>query len=225
MIAIIAAMDEELNEIKDLMSSFRIETIRGIDFLIGVLNSKEVLIFKSGVGLTNAAMRASIACDHFDLSEILNIGTAGGIAENVKVLDVIISTRITYHELDLSVFANPRNFSDANQFVYKADERLIAIASALSDNALVGPMVSGNQFISKVDQITDIEKYYPEALCADMEAAAIAQVADYFKIPFIILRSISDHVKHLDNHLSFEAYLKKASKRSADFAYKFVGEL
>ncbi len=226
MIAIIGAMEEEVNEIAKLMSSQTRKTINGVEFIEGLLNQKAVLVFLSGVGLTNAAMRLTHAINHFVIDGVVNIGTAGGIGDQVQVLDVIISTKVTYHEFDISVFGNPRDFSDKNRFVYKADESYIKLAkSCIDDRCLVGPMVSGNQFISQADQIKSIETFYPEALCADMEAAAIAQVADFFKIPFIILRSISDHVKHPDNNLNFEAYLQKASKRSAEFVYQFVGEL
>ncbi len=226
MIAIIGAMDEEVSELLKLLDSPQKQLINSVEFTTGKLNGKEALVFQSGVGLTNAAMRTTMAFDHFDIEGVVNIGTAGGLRDDVQVLDVIISTKVTYHEFDITVFGNPRDFSDDNRFVYKADKRYIDLAQKLiHDRVLLGPMVSGNQFISEINQIKSIEKYYPESLCADMEAASIAHVCDFFNKPFIILRSISDHVKHSDNNLSFEEYLQKASKRSAEFVYKFVKEL
>lgn len=226
MIAIIGAMDEEVLELTRLMSSKTSQKINDVEFITGKLNKKDILVFQSGIGLTNAAMRTTMAFDHFEIDGVVNIGTAGGLGNEVKVLDIIISTKVTYHELDISVFGNPRSFVDDNRFLYKADQHYIELAQRLiHDRVLIGPMVSGNQFISEINQIENIEKYYPETLCADMEAAAIAQVCDFFKKPFIILRSISDHVKHSDNNLSFEEYLQKASKRSAEFVFQFVAEL
>ncbi len=226
MIAIIGAMDEEVSELVKLMDTSEIKAINGVDFIIGKLNQKEVCVFQSGIGLTNAAMRTTMAFDHFDISGVVNIGTAGGIGNTVEVLDVIISTKVTYHEFDISVFGNPRSFSDDNRFLYHADSNYIKLAQeCIDDRVLLGPMVSGNQFISEESQIQNIEKYYPESLCADMEAASVAHVSSFYKKPFIILRSISDHVKHHDNNLSFEEYLQKASKRSAEFVYKFVAKL
>lgn len=226
MIAIIGAMEEEVLEITKLIENQSKKTIKDVDFIEGSLNNKAVVVFLSGIGLTNAALRLTLALDHFEIDGVVNIGTAGGIGNEVQVLDVIISTKVAYHEFDISVFGNPRSFSDDNRFCYKADSNYIELAQTLiKDRTLIGPMVSGNQFISEVKQIESIEKYYPEALCADMEAAAIAHVSSFFNCPFIILRSISDHVKHPDNNLSFEAYLQKASKRSAEFVYNFVGAL
>ena len=226
MIAIIGAMDEEVAEVFKLMDTKETQTISGIDFVLGTLNHKDVCVFQSGVGLTNAAMRTTIAFENFDIEGLVNIGTAGGLGDHVEILDVIISTKVAYHEFDITVFGNPRDFSDDNRFCYKANQEYINIAKeCIEDRVLVGPMVSGNQFISKLEQIENIEKYYPETLCADMEAASIAHVCDFYQKPFIILRSISDHVKHHENNLSFEEYLQEASKRSAEFVYKFLAKL
>jgi adenosylhomocysteine nucleosidase len=223
MIAIIGAMDEEVKAIYDRMEAVERLTIFDLEIIKGQLNKKEVILFKSGVGLTNAAISTSLVLSHYPIESVINIGTAGGIHKDVKVLDVIISSMVTYHDVDISVFGNPRSFSNENRFVYHADEKLVMLAQTiLKENIHVGPMVSGHQFISMPQQITDIEHHYPEALCVDMEAAAIAHTSAYFKIPFIILRSISDHVKSDENKISFETYLLKASQRSAQFTFDFV---
>jgi len=126
--------------------------------------------------------------------------------------------------MDISVFGNPRSFSSENRFVFNADPYYIEKAKTLiGDRVLVGPMVSGNQFISEESQVKTILTYYPSAICVEMEAAAIAHVAAEFKVPFIILRSISDLVIHPKNEMSFETYLHKASDRSAQLCFDFVG--
>lgn len=223
MIAIIGAMDEEVQAILILMKNVEKKEIFKIELYQGLLNQKEVILFKSGIGLTNAAISSTLIFSHFPIKSVINIGTAGAIHSDVKVLDVIVSSQVTYHDLDISPFGNPRSFSHENRFVYHADAHYVEIAKTLiHKNVHVGAIVSGHQFISKTSQIEEIEAYYPEALCVEMEAASIAQTCSHFKIPFIILRSISDHVKSHENNLSFTEYLQKASQRSAQFAYNFV---
>lgn len=223
MIAIIGAMDEEIQAIYERMQKVEKQSIYQLEVYLGVLNNKEVILFKSGVGLTNAAISTSLVLSHYPIKSVINIGTAGAIHEDVKVLDVVVSTLVTYHDIDISPFGNPRSFSVDNRFVYRADEKLVAMAQKLIEkNVHVGPIVSGNQFISNAQQVKEIETYYPEALCVEMEAASIAQCCAYFSIPFIILRSISDHVKSHENSIGFSEYLKKASQRSAKFTFDFV---
>ena len=48
-----------------------------------------------------------------------------------------------------------------------------------------------------------------------MEAGAVGQVATSFKIPFVIVRSLSDVVHHEGNQMEFSSYVSKASAQSA----------
>ena len=63
------------------------------------------------------------------------------------------------------------------------------------------------------------EKFEADAI--EMEAASIAQVCYLDKIPFIILRSISDNPNG-KNKITFEQYLELASKKCAEILEKFI---
>lgn len=223
MYAIVGAMQEEVAAIKQKMRNIQSKTIGPVEFTSGELGGQSVLLYHSGVGLSMAAMSTGIACSNFDLKGILNVGTAGGLHPDLKVLDQVISTKITYHEMDITPFGNPRDFSDHNRYVFNSDETFIQVARQLIDqNVMIGPMVSGNQFIYAQSQVDAIQAHYPEAICVEMEGAAIAHVASQFKVPFIVLRSISDHVLAPSNEMSFETYLHLASERSALLCERFL---
>jgi adenosylhomocysteine nucleosidase len=83
-------------------------------------------------------------------------------------------------------------------------------------------MVSGDQFIHRKEQVDDILNHFPTVNCVEMEAAAIAQVCSHYHIPFVVIRSLSDIAVKDDNHLSFEAYLSIAAKRSAMWVEKAI---
>ena len=55
----------------------------------------------------------------------------------------------------------------------------------------------------------------------EMEGAAIAQVCYLDKIPFIVIRSISD-TPNGNNEITFEEFLKLASKRCAGLLYELL---
>jgi adenosylhomocysteine nucleosidase len=55
-----------------------------------------------------------------------------------------------------------------------------------------GLVVSGDQFISNLAQRDDLRARLPDALAAEMEGAAVAQVCFDFKVPFAAVRVISD---------------------------------
>ena len=56
----------------------------------------------------------------------------------------------------------------------------------------VGVIVSGDQFISQPNQKRQILADVPEALCCEMEGAAVAQVCFELKIPYVVVRVVSD---------------------------------
>jgi len=140
---------------------------------------------------------------------------------------MVIPDRLTYHDFDISTFGNERNFGSKNRFIYEADKTMLELFKSLlsTENVWYGPLVSGNQFISTQAQLDEIKSHYPEAEACEMEGTALANVASEYKIPFIIIRSLSDIVLHPDNSMTFDQYLVKASKRSAQLCANFVGLL
>ncbi len=224
MIAIIGAMDEEVSALLNLMDNVRVESIGNVNFYHGTLNSKEVVLFKSGIGLSMAAMSTSICLSHYSIEGVINIGTAGGLKDNQQVLDIVVSDKITYHDFDITPFGNTRDFSNKNRYVFNSNEIFVEKFKSLNkdERVWIGPLVSGNQFIYNDEQINTITKHFPEALAVEMEGAAIAHVCSEFKCPFIVIRSISDLVRNPKNEMTFDEYLHKASERSAKFCFNFM---
>ncbi len=226
MIAIIAAMEEEVNAICQRMDKVEKHTIRNVKFYEGKLSGKEVVTMQSGVGKVSAAMSTTLLLDHYEVDCVVNIGTAGGLLESQEVLDVVISTKVAHHDVDVSAFNWPRGF-DQDKTCYKADEKCVELIKSIieeKDRVWVGPIASGDSFISTAAQVNEIKKYYPEAMCAEMEAAAVAQVCNLFNKPFVVVRSLSDITLVKDNHLTFNEYVVLASERSALWCDKFVAK-
>lgn len=224
MLAIIGAMQEEVDEILALMESYEEKNISNIKHYHGFLNNVEVLILLSGVGKVSAALSLTVMLEHYKIEGIINIGTAGGLKEDEEVMDVVIATKVAYHDFDISPFGVERSFN-SDRYVYNCDKRLTEIVNELiseNDRVHVGPMISGDQFIYKKEQLDFFKSNYPEAICAEMEAGGIAQVCEHYNKPFVVIRSLSDITLRNDNHLTFDEYVKLASKRSAAWCYKLV---
>lgn len=227
MYAIVGAMDEEVAALLHRMQDVEVKSIGPVDFSFGKLGNKEVVLFKSGIGLSMAAMSTSICLSHFKVDALVNIGTAGGLKEYQNVLDIVVSDKITYHDFDITPFGNERNFTSRNRYVFNSDVHMIEIFKQLNFNHAVwiGPIVSGNQFIHSNEQLEVIERFYPEAIAAEMEGASIAHVCASFACPFIVIRSLSDIARQAQNNLTFDEYLHQASERSASFTEEFVRKL
>lgn len=62
---------------------------------------------------------------------------------------------------------------------------------------------------------------FPDSACSEMEGAAVAQVANVFNIPFVILRSLSDVVVHEGNPVEFSKFAKSSSDAVARYLETF----
>ena len=142
------------------------------------------------------------------------------------MLDVVISTRIAHH--DVNVPGWNHGFGPDNPCCFSADERYIQAAGEViqeQDRAWIGPVASGDCFVNTPEQVERILRDYPQALCAEMEAASIAQVCAHYGVPFVVVRSLSDITLKEGNEMTFEEYAQKASARSANWCEKLVVKL
>lgn len=198
MLAIIGAMDEEVSRIKEVMTDVTIEKRAGMEFYKGKLAGKDAVVVRCGIGKVNAGMCAQILVDCYQADVMINTGIAGSLQAKIDIGDIVLSEDALQHDMDATGFGYPIGvIPRMEQSVFKADEKLIAIAEAACKKVNpeigvhVGRVVSGDQFISdKVKKNWLIENF--NGYCCEMEGAAIAQAAYLNQVPFLIVRAISD---------------------------------
>ena len=226
-IGIIAAMKEEMQEIKNKMMSIEEIKHKNVTFYIGKINNKNCVLVQSGVGKVNAARITQLLIDKFDIKEIINVGSAGAIKEEINYGDIVIGKELVQHDFDITAFGHKRGYiTDLGRKFY-SDKLLVNRAyevikniSNFEYNVFIGNIASGDIFFTNMSDAKDLIKEF-NTDCVEMEGAAIAQVCYLEKIPFICIRSISDSPNG-NNNIEFDKYLQMASKRCADFLEEFV---
>ncbi len=222
MIAILAAMDIELEALKALMSDITYKSIKSVEVIFGKLDGHDVILAKSGVGKVEAAIRTVIILEEFDVELLIDIGSSGSLKEEIGVGSVIIPSVLAYHDLDVPDW--PKDFQDLRH-VFHPDSRLLRIAERLGgDDCHILPHVTGDAFIYRQDQWEKILKEYPSAASVEMEATAIANAATILDVPFIIIRAISDVVIKEGSEVVYDEFLQHAAERSAIFCKRFIKE-
>ncbi|MBS5793639.1 MAG: 5'-methylthioadenosine/adenosylhomocysteine nucleosidase [Lachnospirales bacterium] len=198
-IGIIGAMEEEIENIKPYIDIISTKNIVGLDFYMGKMGGNNVVLVRSGIGKVNAAVCSQVLIDLYAVDYIINVGVAGAINKDLKIGDVVIATDTMHHDMDTTYFGDdigiiPRMEESA----FKADNELIEIALksssdvAENNNVVTGRIVSGDQFLCDIEKKNKIWSHF-KASCVDMESAAIGQACYLNKIPFCIIRSISDN--------------------------------
>ena len=224
---IIAAMEEEKKEIENIMTDKEWIKIYELNFINGKINNTEVVLVEAGVGKVNAARTTQILLDNFKVDAIINVGSAGSSNDELEIGDIVIGSRIVQHDFDITAFGHPKGYiSNVGQFL-ESDEKLIEkmkqTISNMQDSEFkikIGTIASGDIFCTELKMKEKIRtKFNSDAI--EMEGAAIAQVCRLDNIPFLVIRSISDKPNG-DNHITFEEFLEKASKRCAKIIKEFL---
>lgn len=198
MIAIIGAMKSEVEQLTARMEAVQMVSQTGMDFYVGTLAGKEVVVVQCGVGKVNAALCTQILADRFNVSAIINTGIAGSLQAEINIGDVVLSEDAIYHDMDVTVFGYAAGeVPGIGRASFPADHHLIKVAEQSCREAnpdidvFVGRVVSGDQFIMSREK-KDWLKANFGGLCTEMEGAAIAHGAWRNEIPFLIIRAISD---------------------------------
>lgn len=227
-IGIIGAMDEEVQILKEKMNHFHEEHLAGSEFYIGTLEGKEVVLLKSGIGKVNAAMATTLLIQLFKPDYVVNTGSAGGFHRELKVGDIVISSELRYHDVDATVFGYEYGQVPGMPPAYFPDSQLVQIAEKCGEKVdarvVTGLITSGDSFMSDEARVEEIKEKFPNLYAAEMEATAIAQVCSQFKVPFVIIRSLSD-IAGSDAKMSYDQFLEMASVHSADLVLKMLKEL
>ena len=222
MIGIIAAMEKEMDAITSLLTNKEEYKVSGIAMVKGSIKGKNVIVMKSGVGKGNAAMATTILFENFVITAVINIGTAGGLKKDQQVLDAVLSTRVVQHDFDTSIIDG----NDGLGLYYDADAKLIdacdQVLTSMGVRVFRGSVASGDQFIAEDEKRERIETLFPDAICAEMEAGAIAQVCSHYHVPFVVLRSLSDVAHKEDSQMDFLIYVEHAAKRSATLCQELM---
>ena len=229
-IGIIGAMELEVEELKSEMTVSSIFTRARMEFYEGSLNGANVVVVRSGIGKVNAALCVQILVDVFQVSHIINTGVAGSLNADLDIGDILISKDAVHHDMDVTIFGY--QLGEVPQMgvrEFPADERLAALAESSCRkvnpeiNVRLGHVVSGDQFISSKEVKERLINLF-HGDCAEMEGASIAHSAYLNKVPFDIIRAISDKADD-SAQMDYPTFERAAAKHSARLVKDLVAKI
>ena len=197
-IGIIGAMEEEVNQLKERMQVREAVQIASMEFVLGSLEGKEVVVVRCGIGKVNAAICTQVLADQYQVDCIINTGVAGALYQKLNIGDIVVSTDALQHDMDATGFGYPMGVIPRMETsIFEADRGLLEAARKTCEEVnpdiqvFAGRIVSGDQFISDKETKERLIRQF-QGYCTEMEGAAIAQAAWLNQIPFLIIRAISD---------------------------------
>ena len=226
---IIGAMEPEVAILKAKLENATTTEHAGYTFYQGQLNGSDAVIVQSGIGKVAAALATAILIDKFQPDYVVNTGSAGGFEQSLKVGDIVISSEVRYHDVDVTAFGYEIGQLPGNPAAYLPHPTLVSAAQsgvAELDNikTLLGLITTGDTFMTADDDIAKARANFPTMAAVEMEGAAIAHTCHQFKVPFVVIRSMSD-IAGKESPTSFEAYLETASVNSSQLVENMLKAL
>ena len=241
-LGIICALPEERAALLDFLTDVEHRGIVGREVLIGWINNRSVALVECGVGKVAAAMLATLLIREFDCRALLVSGVAGGVDPALAIGDIVIARRLIQHDFgrlqaDGLIPFRPGSAPlgpGRHDYAYVMSEELAGrIEFALADVKLInlpsdlgqrngvgrnrrivmGTIVSGDQFINDETVRQRLQNDF-QADAVEMEGAAVAQVAELFGIPVVVVRSLSDFAGS-DSHLDFGRFVTTVAPDAA----------
>ncbi|MFV0441393.1 MAG: 5'-methylthioadenosine/adenosylhomocysteine nucleosidase [Lachnospirales bacterium] len=227
-LGILCALDKEADILISRLSFDNIQKIGNINFHFGSINGNNVIICVCGIGKVNAAVSTQILINNFEVDCILNSGIAGALSNDLNILDLVISTELVQHDLILDDHTLEGRVKVIQDNKSVADSELISILKKAANLTLVttehnhydGIIATGDQFIASRDTKDEILNL-TNALCVEMEGAAIAKTCELNNIPCVVLRIISDKADDSAS-MTYEDFAESAAKLSSIIAMQFI---
>lgn len=216
-VAVLAALDEEIEAFRgahELEPVERGTPFAAFRFRVGAV---EAVLMRTGVGKAFAAMVAQRAIDRVRPDYLIVTGIAGSVREGLDLGDVVVSRDCVQHDLDATALGFELGQVPYTEHrILRADPRLVELALATQvdgQRVVAGRILTGDQFVSDPDDALRRRLSELDGSVVEMEGAAIALVATVNRVPFVIIRSVSDKADAAAP-ADFGAFLRRAAANS-----------
>ena len=222
-IGVIGAMQMEVDGLRESMEHVSTEEYSGVTYVSGTIGDKEVVAAVCGIGKVFAAICAEAMILEYHVDYIINIGVAGTLCKELGVMDVAVADKVVQHDMNTSALGDPIGLlSGLDQIFLPGDEKMRKLlCSCLEDKNIhyeVGTIATGDLFLHKPAQKTLLHERF-NAIACEMEGGSIGHVCYVNKVPFAILRSISDGE---GGSMDYATFAEKAALQSIDVVVDFI---
>lgn len=246
-IGLISAIPEELAQFGRHFNENRTDVIVGLTFRIGTLDEKPVIAVEAGIGKVNAALVATLLLQVYGCRALVFSGVAGGLDPTLGVGDVVIADRLVCHDYGALIDGAIKPYQPgvpplpgfAEEHGYALDDGLVerlrtaldgvelpSISAAATGNIARAPrltfgtVLTGDTFVNCAETRDRLHAQFG-GLAVEMEGAALAQVAERYHAPVVVVRALSD-LAGAESHMDFHAFLHEAAGQAALIVRRIV---
>ncbi len=166
-------------------------TVRNMFGYTGTYKGKEVSVMGSGMGIPSIGIYSYELYNFYDVDKIIRIGSAGGIQDDVNVMDIVIGMGACTNSNYADQYQIPGTFAPIPD--YELLEKAVNTAREKGANVKVGNILSSDVFYNDREDFNDRWKRMG-ILAVEMEAAALYMNAARAGKKALCILTISDHL-------------------------------
>lgn len=235
LIGILAPMPEEIELIIHAMQVESVYESGGRNYYKGIFHGKECVVALSRIGKVASSVTAAVMIEKFNIDKLIVCGVAGGIAPALKTGDIVVADECVQHDLDArplfpqfeapllgkgffpcdpalveAAMESSKAFlqNDISKFISESDIKAFSLKAPM---LYKGQLCCGDQFIGSKGQLDKIRTDLPKTLCVEMEGGAVGQICYEYKVPYVVVRTISDGADEAA-HIDFGRYIENVAK-------------
>ncbi len=166
-------------------------TVRNMLGFTGTYKGKKISVMGSGMGMPSIGIYSYELFSVYGVDNIIRIGSAGGLSDNVKVRDIVIGMGASTNSNYAAQYKLPGTFAPLADF--SLVRRAVETAEKENINVVVGNVLSSDTFYTDCSSDNDLWKKM-NVLCVEMESAALYMNAARLGKKALGIFTISDHL-------------------------------
>lgn len=168
-----------------------VTSVRNMLGFTGTYHGKEISVMGGGMGMPSMGIYSYELFHFYDVDQIIRIGSAGGIRDDVQLMDVVIGMGACTDSNYANQYGLPGTFAPVAD--YELMSRAIETAKSQGTKVLVGNVLSTDVFYS-ADKSASQKWKDMGVLAVEMEAAALYMNAAKAQKKALCMLTISDHL-------------------------------
>lgn len=166
-------------------------TVRNMLGFTGTYKGKKVSVMGGGMGMPSIGIYSYELYNFYDVDNIIRIGSAGGIAEDIKVRDIVIGMGASTNSSYAAQYKLPGTFAPIADFGLL--RKAVEAAERMNIKTVVGNILSSDTFYDDNKEANELWRKM-NVMAVEMEAAALYMNAARANKKALCLLTISDHV-------------------------------
>ncbi len=200
--------------------------------------TKNIYFAKTGIGPINSSFVTGLLLQEFSIDHVLLLGLGGAVDSKLRVGDICIASHIIQHDAICSFDNRLEQMAcgEPHLSITPSDRASIKIATSSEMNEHLakylvaqgfqvhsGDILSGSEFCGSHERKQILKERFKNSMMVEMEASGVAYICNKHRVPFSVIKTVSDTVAK-EATTEYLDYLSSNAKKCTNICVSVVNE-